>query len=77
VTHDLDYIAEFCNRAILIERGTIIRDGAPEAVVDLYRDRSEPQQLLEASAAGQFSDDDPGPPAMPERAWKEQRGRRT
>jgi len=75
VTHDLGYVAEFCNRAILIERGTIIRDGAPAEIVELYRDRSEHQQLLEAAAAGQFSDDDPGPPAMPERAWEEQRRR--
>lgn len=75
VTHDLDYISEFCSRAILIERGTIIRDGAPSTIVDLYRERSEHQHLLEAAQAHQFTDDDPGPPAMPERAWEEQRER--
>src|SRR4029077_16798404 len=37
VTHDLTYVTEFCNRAILLERGQIIREGGPEEIVDLYR----------------------------------------
>jgi ABC-type polysaccharide/polyol phosphate transport system ATPase subunit len=75
VTHDLGYIEEFCNRAILIERGTIIRDGAPGEIVDLYRERSEHHQLLDEADAGQLLDE-PGPPATPERAFEEDLRRR-
>jgi ABC-type polysaccharide/polyol phosphate transport system ATPase subunit len=54
VTHDLTYVEEFCNRAILLERGTVIRDGAPGEVVELYRDRTTRQKLLAEAQAGQF-----------------------
>jgi len=37
VTHSLDYATSFCDRAILMESGRVIRDGDPQAVVDLYR----------------------------------------
>ncbi len=75
VTHDLGYVEEFCNRAILIERGTIIRDGAPGEIVELYRERSEHHQLLGEAQAGQLLDEPPGPPATPERAFEEDPGR--
>jgi len=52
VTHDLTYVTEFCNRAILIERGQIISEGQPETIVDLYRQRVEERKLL-AEAEGQ------------------------
>ncbi len=46
VTHDLTFVTEFCNRAILVEKGRIIREGGPAEIVDLYRERVARQKLL-------------------------------
>jgi ABC-type polysaccharide/polyol phosphate transport system ATPase subunit len=54
VTHDLDTIGEFCNRAILIERGRLIDEGEPMAIVALYRDRIAKQKLLAEEDAQRF-----------------------
>ena len=40
VTHDMSWVTEFCDRALLIEKGTLIMDGEPQAVVDLHHARS-------------------------------------
>ncbi len=55
VTHDLTYVTEFCNRAILIERGQIIQEGEPQEVVDLYRARVEERKLLAEVEAERFA----------------------
>jgi ABC-type polysaccharide/polyol phosphate transport system ATPase subunit len=52
VTHDLSYVTEFCSRALLLERGQIIREGEPEEVTELYRQRVTDRKLL-AEAEGQ------------------------
>ncbi len=36
VTHSLDLITRYCNRAILLERGELISQGSPKTVVDVY-----------------------------------------
>jgi ABC-type polysaccharide/polyol phosphate transport system ATPase subunit len=54
VTHDLSYVTEFCNRAILLERGQIIGEGEPEEIVDLYRQRVEERRLLAEAEAERF-----------------------
>jgi ABC-2 type transport system ATP-binding protein len=36
VTHSMDNVREFCDRAILIEQGKIIMDGNPNEVADAY-----------------------------------------
>lgn len=36
VSHDRSAIQTLCNRAILLEKGTIIKDGKPEEVMDFY-----------------------------------------
>lgn len=36
VSHDRGAIQAICNRAILLEKGTIIKDGNPEEVMDFY-----------------------------------------
>ncbi len=51
VTHDLASVEEFCSRAILLERGTIVRDGDPAEVVALYQERTTQQKLLAERAA--------------------------
>jgi lipopolysaccharide transport system ATP-binding protein len=36
VSHDPGSIKTLCNRALLLENGTVVRDGSPEEVLDLY-----------------------------------------
>jgi lipopolysaccharide transport system ATP-binding protein len=36
VSHDRGSIQTLCNRAILLEKGTVIKDGKPEEVMDFY-----------------------------------------
>lgn len=36
VSHDLAAIKSLCDRVLLIEKGMVIKDGAPDAVVDYY-----------------------------------------
>ena len=36
VSHDRSVIQSLCNRAILLERGKVIKDGDPESVMDYY-----------------------------------------
>ncbi len=39
VTHDLNSVAEYCNRAILMEYGQVLYQGEPTATVEFYKDR--------------------------------------
>ena len=41
VTHDMHWVTEFCNRAMLIEHGKVIAEGQPEEIVRLHETRSE------------------------------------
>lgn len=41
VTHDMTWVTEFCTRALLIEDGRIVMDGAPEEVVRTHREHSQ------------------------------------
>lgn len=36
VSHDRSAIQSLCNRAILLEKGTVIKDGNPEEIFDFY-----------------------------------------
>ncbi len=53
VTHDMNWVTEYCNRAMLIENGRIVADGAPRDVVDLHQQRSAERRAA-AQAAGVF-----------------------
>ena len=37
VTHDMGNVEKFCDRAILIEKGKVVKDGNPKEVADAYR----------------------------------------
>jgi ABC-type polysaccharide/polyol phosphate transport system ATPase subunit len=37
VTHDLGAVTKFCDRALLLDHGALLEDGAPELVVQKYR----------------------------------------
>lgn len=51
VTHDMSWVTEYCNRAMLIEQGHIIADGEPAEVVAMHQENSE-RRRLEKAAAG-------------------------
>lgn len=55
VTHDLTYVTEFCNRAILLEKGHIIHEGEPAETVELYKDRVRQHKLMAESEAQRFA----------------------
>jgi ABC-2 type transport system ATP-binding protein len=40
VTHDMDWVVEYCNRAILLEKGHLIKEGSPDEVVALHLERA-------------------------------------
>ncbi len=51
VTHDMSWVTEYCNRAILIEEGAIVLDGPPEEVVALHQEHAA-KRKAEAAARG-------------------------
>jgi ABC-type polysaccharide/polyol phosphate transport system ATPase subunit len=50
VTHDMHWVTEFCNRAMLIERGAVILEGDPAEVVALHQLHSEEEKARKAAA---------------------------
>jgi ABC-type polysaccharide/polyol phosphate transport system ATPase subunit len=51
VTHDMQWVTEFCNRAMLIEQGHVIAEGDPGEIVSIHRERSEAQRARKAAEA--------------------------
>lgn len=51
VTHDMTWVTEYCNRAMLLEKGRIVAEGKPEEVVAIHREHSE-RRKVERDAAG-------------------------
>ena len=51
VSHDLDAISHFCNRAIWLDHGTIKAQGTPKEVIAAYRNNSQeaPAEHLKAA----------------------------
>jgi homopolymeric O-antigen transport system ATP-binding protein len=45
VTHDMTWVTEFCNRAMLLDHGHVIMEGAPADVVKLHEERSEQARI--------------------------------
>jgi ABC-type polysaccharide/polyol phosphate transport system ATPase subunit len=50
VTHDMNWVTEFCNRALLIEKGHVVAEGDPAEVVTLHREHSEQERAAKAAA---------------------------
>lgn len=46
VTHDMNWVTEYCNRAMLIEKGRIELMGAPAEVVRVHRERMAQRKAL-------------------------------
>jgi ABC-type polysaccharide/polyol phosphate transport system ATPase subunit len=51
VTHDMNWVTEYCNRAILIEKGVVVAEGEPADVVELHRIHTEEARLRATEAA--------------------------
>ena len=51
VTHDMEWVTEYCNRAILLEKGRIVAEGVPSDVVKIHQENSE-RRKAEKEAAG-------------------------
>jgi homopolymeric O-antigen transport system ATP-binding protein len=43
VSHSMDQVAQLCDRAILIDQGTIMADGPPEEVIAVYQSAMTPE----------------------------------
>jgi ABC-type polysaccharide/polyol phosphate transport system ATPase subunit len=59
VTHDLGYVTENCNRAILVEKGSIIHDGDPAETIHIYTRRVKDRKLTLESEAKRFAEPPP------------------
>ena len=51
VTHDMNWVTEYCNRAILIEKGVVVAEGEPADVVELHRIHTEEARVRATEAA--------------------------
>jgi teichoic acid transport system ATP-binding protein len=40
VTHDMTWVVEYCNRAILLEKGLVVAEGDPAEVVEIHKENS-------------------------------------
>jgi ABC-2 type transport system ATP-binding protein len=49
VTHDMHWVTEFCNRAMLIERGHVVAEGEPEDIVRIHQEHSVAEQARRAA----------------------------
>jgi homopolymeric O-antigen transport system ATP-binding protein len=45
VTHDMAWVTEFCNRAMLLDQGHVIMEGPPADVVAVHEERSEQARI--------------------------------
>jgi ABC-type polysaccharide/polyol phosphate transport system ATPase subunit len=51
VTHDMEWVTEYCNRAVLLEKGNVILEGSPDEVTALHLKRTEEETARRAEAA--------------------------
>ena len=52
VTHDMSWVTEYCNRALLLEHGALVMEGEPSEVVRLHEERSARRKAEKAAALG-------------------------
>jgi ABC-type polysaccharide/polyol phosphate transport system ATPase subunit len=51
VTHDMIWVEEYCNRALLLEHGQVIMEGSPSDVVALHMERTAAAKVEREAAA--------------------------
>jgi ABC-2 type transport system ATP-binding protein len=66
VTHDMNWVTEYCNRAMLIEKGRIVLEGNPVDVVAIHQERSA-ERRAEQLAKGVFAQAKAVPPVKARR----------
>ena len=52
VTHDMNWVTEYCNRALLLERGHIVIEGEPAEVVRVHEENSARRKAEKAQQLG-------------------------
>ena len=52
VTHDMGWVTEYCNRAILLEQGRVIHEGDPAETVKIHVERSAQRKAERAAQLG-------------------------
>jgi len=45
VTHDMNWVTEFCNRAMLLDHGRVVMEGDPAEVVRVHEERSQKAKI--------------------------------
>jgi ABC-type polysaccharide/polyol phosphate transport system ATPase subunit len=51
VTHDMGWVQEYCNRALLLEHGTLVVEGTPAEVVQIHLERTAAARAEREAAA--------------------------
>lgn len=51
VTHDMHWVTEFCNRAMLIEAGHVVAEGEPAEIVRMHQEHSTAERERKAAEA--------------------------
>jgi ABC-type polysaccharide/polyol phosphate transport system ATPase subunit len=49
VTHDMTWVTEYCNRALLLEHGHVVVEGAPAEVVAVHQEHSDRERAERAA----------------------------
>ena len=52
VTHDMNWVTEYCNRALLLERGNVVIEGEPAEVVRVHEEHSARRKAEKAAQLG-------------------------
>jgi ABC-type polysaccharide/polyol phosphate transport system ATPase subunit/ABC-type polysaccharide/polyol phosphate export permease len=60
VTHGLDTVAEFCDRALLLERGQVAAIGHPADVIQTYREHDAAEEQAERARQAELTDAESG-----------------
>ena len=55
VTHDMNWVTEFCNRAMLLEQGRIVAEGDPNEIVELHKENSERTRAEKAAETARLA----------------------
>jgi ABC-type polysaccharide/polyol phosphate transport system ATPase subunit len=51
VTHDMNWVEEYCNRALLLEQGEVVVEGSPQDVIAAHLERSAKRKADREAAA--------------------------
>jgi ABC-2 type transport system ATP-binding protein len=54
VTHDMNWVQEFCNKAMLLEKGAIVAQGSPDEVVRIHVEHSREARAKKAAEIARY-----------------------